>query len=925
MNLNSNQKISNTSHLVSSVGQSTIHNPQSTIRAGILLVTFLTLIFGIVNWLWLRANVVSYGWDRAGHLVRSFVYNDIFREITPSTFFEALIASHYYPPLLPFTAAVSYQFFGVSEDVGVMVNVFYLALLLGAVWSIGRRLGGLAVANLATLVIGTFPMIYAMSRYFYLDFALTSLVAVTLALLLASERFTRRLPSFLFGLALGASFLVKWTTAAFVAFPLLFILWRGIGANVRQWANPRQWASARQWANPRQWASARLAPTFFRPHVGRLMLSLLIGVGIAGLLLLPARELIAQKGPFGLWLIPLFSLLIGAVIYALLTTGKDKSHQARALTNALGGGAIAALTMSLWYLPNFNFIYGFMEIAYGSETGSGRQLVYGEYLTYVILEQLGALYTLTLLIALIVLLWRWLRQKGWHFDETQIVLVLWAIVPFVIFTSNVSVTKSRYVMPFLPPFALWIALGLWRLRPKLLRTTAIRVVMLLAWAQFAIISFDALHGWRDQFVLELPRGEINLLANGFFIQYPAMERTDPGFAIVPQILARVEEGRQARRTARPLRRADDGVTLCLIVNTQQINNDHFLVDIYADFPKIRLRSLVENKSGKPTYPKLFGMDYVLLTTDYANQRRGIQEASLRASERILSKPDDLFNRAYRQVEQYPLPNGETYILYERRFADREPGLIPETYHKLMQEMGREFGENDTLILSAPDQSYIMGVLLPEDSPASLLPLPSDNATFDSTIAALARAAQGSKRLFLLSHNSSIADPEGHIEAWLRANTITGAETWIDSLRVSAFIPDKGASELSPINATFGNNGPTLEGLAFDESPLQPGDALTAALLWDDRDDSQISDLNLKVSLQLISPEGTLVAQQDTSRKLRGTTLTTGLQALALLIPRDITPGNYRLIVSLYDPQSLQRLPLADGSEVLELGGVEIGE
>ena len=38
-------------------------------------------------------------------------------------------------------------------------------------------------------LLGLFPIIFAMSRYLYLDFALTALVALDLALLIGSERF----------------------------------------------------------------------------------------------------------------------------------------------------------------------------------------------------------------------------------------------------------------------------------------------------------------------------------------------------------------------------------------------------------------------------------------------------------------------------------------------------------------------------------------------------------------------------------------------------------------------------------------------------------------------------------------------------------------------------------------------------------------
>jgi hypothetical protein len=41
-----------------------------------LFVLALTALFAFVNWHWLRANVVTYGWDRLDHLITSLVYRE---------------------------------------------------------------------------------------------------------------------------------------------------------------------------------------------------------------------------------------------------------------------------------------------------------------------------------------------------------------------------------------------------------------------------------------------------------------------------------------------------------------------------------------------------------------------------------------------------------------------------------------------------------------------------------------------------------------------------------------------------------------------------------------------------------------------------------------------------------------------------------
>ena len=45
----------------------------------------------------------------------------------------------------------------------------------------------------------------------------------------------------------------------------------------------------------------------------------------------------------------------------------------------------------------------------------------------------------------------------------------------------------------------------------------------------------------------------------------------------------------------------------------------------------------------------------------------------------------------------------------------------------------------------------------------------------------------------------------------------------------------------------------------------------------------------------------------------------------LLLPAGLPPGDYRLRVGLYRPESGERLPVADGGDSVELGPVELGD
>ncbi len=836
---------------------------------GPIVVTALVLLHGTVNWLWLRANTVTYGWDRMDHLISSLAYNDVLQTISLRSIFEALAWSNYYPPLVHLVAVIAYKLVGVDEDVAAMTNVLYFFMLLSGVWYVGWRADGTRVALLATLVAATLPMFYAMSRYLYIDFALAGFVAASIAALVATDEFRRRRMSLLFGALLGLGFWVKWTMAAFLAGPLLVVLWRsGAVAQLIQ------------------------QPGLLRPAWRRLTVALVVGSLLAFGALWPAREVVAQQ-LLGLWLLPLFALLVAGTVYGLLTPSHDPAR------NALSAGAVAALIIGLWYLTNIEFLAGFYVNAYGKP--SGRRWAYLDYIAYVVTEQLGPLYTVLFLLAAsgaLYQLWREgvLIRRLRSLDTLHLVLLAWAVVPFLVFSSRVSTVHSRYLMPFLPPFAIWIALGLMRVRPALWQRVLVALIMLLAWGQFLVLSFDQFDGWRNRFVISLPGiGQINLLAHGFNIQYPATGRTDPRFAIADDVLDVLEAKRQAA--------GRETVTLGLLVNTHQLHEKHFLYQIYVTYHNIRLRELARNWTGRPAYPQLFEMDFVLVSDRHTYRTA---EESRATVQRILNNPDDLFNLAFREVRRWVLPNGETIILYERRFAETEPGIAAKTYHRLLQAIGPWFGEGDTILLIAPNQAYVMGLLMPPDTKATIRPLPADGQSPREATSTLAQLAATHRRLFLFDRYSHTVDPEGITVNWLRAHLLAGPEMWFDDVRVQLFVPDAPATAPArQVEATFRfQSGPiVLRGVTVGREEVVAGDAIPVTLFWEMPQPVE----GVKVFVHLYGPDGSLVAQHDFLLKA-------AVQTAVLPVPRDLKAGLYRVVVGLYDASSGQRFPLLDGRQ-----------
>ena len=123
------------------------------------------------------------------------------------------------------------------------------------------------------------------------------------------------------------------------------------------------------------------------------------------------------------------------------------------------------------------------------------------------------------------------------------------------------------------------------------------------------------------------------------------------------------------------------------------------------------------------------------------------------------------------------------------------------------------------------------------------------------------------------------------------------------------------------------NGLVLLGHDGLPERLVPGQPLPVRLVWTTR---RALAEELTASVQLIGPDGQLVAQDDhpplrgfypTSRWLPNETVVPDTYTLAL--PEELPAGDYRLVVLWYEAQTLRRVPLADGGDLFELGRWEV--
>lgn len=837
------------------------------------------------NWLWRSANVIVLGFDRTFHLVNSQVYDHILRaDALPRALFSALTWSDYYPPLVHLSIAGFYRLFGVSADVAAMVNVVYLALLLLGVYGIGERLAGPWPGLLAAAIVSLLPMVFSMSRYTYLDFPLAALVAINVCLLLRSNCFARRGYALLYGLSLGLGLLIKWTFVVFAGGPLLAVL-LSRGA-------PGEAPLAGAWQAVRSAVTARLGGGRL-PVIG---CAALLGLAVTAAWYLPNRAPTAAL-LLGNWLV-LLSWLLWTWTWTFILIPRRRPGSPPGDEAGLGRGAnlLAALGLGAclagsWYLTRIEFVGTFWLNAYGKD--SGRSWGFSEYGQLLWTEQLGPVLAGLVVAALAGLaIARWQRVSGsvrafLALGVDGWALVLWAALSFVVFSAQVSIIHSRYILPLLPPLGIALALALaWRpdsLRANRglahlsrLRLGAIAAVLGFALLQFVVLSFDGLDRLRAAPVF----------AEGYFIQQPASSRTDAGYWVVPDVLDYVE----AHRDTDPGR-------LGILVNTQQVNSKHFIYEVYAGYPHIQIQELAEMGRGKGLYGRLFESDFLLLIDpppDYV--RRPEARETL---ERILQDQDDTFHQAYSLAQTYPLPDGTRLLLYERRL-ERQTDVDLAPYEALMADLATRAQAGDVLVVSPPEMIYSLARF--GDGTLPLVPLPAD--------AGPAQLGEGYSRLWLATTGDG-----GELRRSLDENAYPAGQTWHGPLQLVLYgSPDMAGEPVwheTPGVQWADRVGLAAYALSDDTVPL--GQIARLAVRW-----QPVGEIDepYKMFLHLVDRQGALAGQTDAEPAAGRPTSTwdeapdvivTGRHGL--LLPADLAPGEYRLLIGLYPAAGGDRLPV----------------
>jgi mannosyltransferase len=256
----------------------------------------------------------------------------------------------------------------------------------------------------------------------------------------------------------------------------------------------------------------------------------------------------------------------------------------------------------------------------------------------------------------------------------------------------------------------------------------------------------------------------------------------------------------------------------------------------------------------------------------------------------------------------------------------DPSVARDDYRGIAQFIAATAQPNDAILLDAPGQSEVFEYYYHGDLPVFALPRqrPMDpDATRRELEKLLAR-----EKIYAVYWASEEADPQGFIQNWLDSHAYKTLDQWRGNVRLAAYVmpsrlpPDDAAENL---HLQFGDGITLLGYRAWNPSPAA-GDVTQLQLVWQaDRKPSK----RYKVFLQLLDSRDQVIAQRDAEPAGESRPTDTWkpaeivLDNHGLLIPPGTPPGTYRRIVGLYDPVTLERLQLLDGSDHVDLPPVTV--
>ncbi len=233
---------------------------------------------------------------------------------------------------------------------------------------------------------------------------------------------------------------------------------------------------------------------------------------------------------------------------------------------------------------------------------------------------------------------------------------------------------------------------------------------------------------------------------------------------------------------------------------------------------------------------------------------------------------------------------------------------------------------DAVILNAPGQQEVFDYYYHGALPVYALPeqRPPDTAATQSR---LQQIGAQHPHLYTVYWGAGESDPQQVVESWLGMHAYKAQDRWLGNMRFVTYATQQ-TGDKWPVQTDDVLLGDQIRLLshALSAQEIEPGGVLQLQLRW--RAEST-PDANYTVFVQMLDARDQVIAQRDAppaNGELPTLQWVAGEQVVdnhGLLIPYGAPPGDYRLIVGLYNLDTGARLA-AGAQDFVSLGTLRVG-
>jgi hypothetical protein len=271
----------------------------------------------------------------------------------------------------------------------------------------------------------------------------------------------------------------------------------------------------------------------------------------------------------------------------------------------------------------------------------------------------------------------------------------------------------------------------------------------------------------------------------------------------------------------------------------------------------------------------------------------------------------------------------TAVALRNYYAD--PAYARDDYRSIAAYIEAVGQPGDAVLLNAPGQQEVFGYYYDGRLPVYPLPegRPLDPIT---TAAALVELAKPGGRVFALLWATGESDPERFVEGWLDSQAYKALDSWYGNVRLVVYaVPEQVPSAPDytlgiPLKSDETADEIALLGYSLLNDRLAAGDIAQITLFWQA---GRTPVQRYKVFLHALDESDQIVGQRDgePGGGARLTTLWQPGEAIAdnhgLPIHPATPPGEYRLEVGIYDPETGRRLTTPDSSSQVWLAPLTV--